>query len=75
RNDFSDPQGGKGICDRQAATIKGDIGRYVNEGSDVTTAIQLNRQFSLVQDLALRLVTLHSTPKPLCFMYKLWPRS
>lgn len=41
RNDFSDPQGGKGICDRQAATIKGDIGRYVNEGNDVTTAIQL----------------------------------
>ena len=27
RNDFSDPQGGKGVCDRQAATIKGDIGR------------------------------------------------
>ena len=26
---------------RQAATIKGDIGRYVNEGNDVTTAIQL----------------------------------
>ena len=22
RNDFSDPQGGKGICNRQAATIK-----------------------------------------------------
>ena len=41
RNDFSDPQGGKGICDRQAATIKGDIGRYVNEGNDVTTAFQL----------------------------------
>ncbi|CAH3166386.1 unnamed protein product, partial [Pocillopora meandrina] len=41
RNDFSDPQGGKGICDRQAVTIKGDIGRYVNEGNDVTTAIQL----------------------------------
>ena len=35
RNDFSDPQGGKGVCDRQAATIKGDIGRYVNEGNDV----------------------------------------
>ncbi|KAK3739225.1 hypothetical protein QZH41_004334 [Actinostola sp. cb2023] len=26
RNDFSDPQGGKGVCDRQAATIKGAIG-------------------------------------------------
>ena len=31
RNDFSDPQGGKGICDRKAATIKEDVGRYVNE--------------------------------------------
>ena len=41
QNDFSDPQGGKGICDRQAATIKGDIGRYVNEGNDVTTATEL----------------------------------
>ena len=41
RNDVSDPQGGKGVCDRQAATIKGDVGRYVNEGHDVTTAVQL----------------------------------
>ncbi|XP_020613523.1 uncharacterized protein LOC110051794 isoform X2 [Orbicella faveolata] len=41
RNDFSDPQGGKGICDRKAATIKGDIGRYVNEGYDVINALQL----------------------------------
>lgn len=41
RNDFSDPQGGKGECDRQAATIKGDVGRYVNEGNDVTNAVEL----------------------------------
>ena len=41
RNDFSDPQGGKGMCDRQAATIKGNVGRYINEGHDVTTAIEL----------------------------------
>lgn len=25
RNDFSDPQGGKGMCNRQAATIKGNV--------------------------------------------------
>ena len=37
RNDFSDPQGGKGMCNRQAATIKGDIGRYVNEGNDLSS--------------------------------------
>ena len=40
RNDFSDPQGGKGVCDRKAATIKGDVGRYVNEGNDVINALQ-----------------------------------
>ena len=40
RNDFSDPQGGKGVCDRQA-TIKGDVGRHINEGHDVTTAVEL----------------------------------
>jgi len=41
RNDFSDPQGGKGVCDRKAATIEGDVGRYVNEGNDVINALQL----------------------------------
>ncbi|CAH3044246.1 unnamed protein product, partial [Pocillopora meandrina] len=40
RNDFSDPKGGKGVCDRKAATIKGDDGRYVNEGNDVINALQ-----------------------------------
>ena len=41
RNDFSDPQGGKGVCDCKAATIKGDVGRYVNEGNDVINSFQL----------------------------------
>ena len=40
RNEFSDPQGGKGICDCKAATIKGDFGRYTNEGNDVINALQ-----------------------------------
>ncbi|CAC5394513.1 unnamed protein product [Mytilus coruscus] len=38
RVDFSDPQGGKCICDRKAAHIKGHIKRYVNEGNNVVTA-------------------------------------
>ena len=38
RVDFSDPQGGKGACDRKAATIKAHVRRYVNEGHDVTNA-------------------------------------
>ena len=41
RNDFSNPQGGKGVCDRKAATIKGRyVERYTNEGNDVTNALQ-----------------------------------
>ena len=40
-NDFSDPQGGKGVCSHQAATIKGDVGRHNNKGHDVTTAAEL----------------------------------
>jgi hypothetical protein len=41
RVDFSDPQGGKGCCDRKAATIKAHIRRYINEGHDVLTANDL----------------------------------
>lgn len=36
--DFADPQGGKSICDRRAAHIKGSIRNYVNEGYNVTTS-------------------------------------
>ena len=39
-NDFSDPQGGRGVSDRKAAAIKGDVGRYVNGGNDVINALQ-----------------------------------
>ena len=38
RVDFNDPQGGKGPCDRKAATIKAHVLRYINEGHDVVTA-------------------------------------
>lgn len=41
RFDFSDPQGGKGEADRQAATIKGHINIYLNEGHDVNSAAQM----------------------------------
>ena len=40
RVDFSDPQGGKGACDRKAANIKAHVRRYVNERHDVETASQ-----------------------------------
>ena len=38
RMDFSDPQGGKGPCDRKPATIKAHVRRYINEEHDVLTA-------------------------------------
>ena len=38
RVDFSDPQGGKGSCDRKAATVKAHVRRFINEGHDVLNA-------------------------------------
>ena len=40
-NDFFDPLGVKELCDQQAVTIKGDSGRYVNEGNNVMNGQQL----------------------------------
>lgn len=41
RIDFSDPQGGKGSCDRKAAQVKAHIKSYVNEDNSVTTPSEL----------------------------------
>ena len=42
RVDFSDPQGGKGPCDRKAAIIKAaHVRRFINEGHNVQTAEDL----------------------------------
>ena len=41
RFDFSDPQGGNGEADRQAATTKGHIGIYLNEGHGVNSPAQM----------------------------------
>ncbi|CAF1174941.1 unnamed protein product [Adineta ricciae] len=38
--DFSDPQSGKGPCDRLAAVIKCFIRRFINEKNDCTNAIE-----------------------------------
>ena len=40
---FSDPQGGKGPADRMAATVKGHISRFVNEGNNVTNAKEMEK--------------------------------
>ena len=36
--DFSDPQGGKGPCDRKAAKIKSHMRIHLNSGNDIETA-------------------------------------
>ena len=38
RLDFSDPQGGKGACDRKSATIKAHMKVHLNEGNDIEDA-------------------------------------
>ncbi|KXJ05237.1 uncharacterized protein LOC114574926, partial [Exaiptasia diaphana] len=39
--DFSDPQGGKGSCDRKAAGLKAKMKVHLNEGNDIETAEQM----------------------------------
>ena len=51
RVDFSDPQGGKGPCDRKAATIKIHVRQYVNVGLDVLTAHDLKKPCCLMEGL------------------------
>lgn len=38
RFDFSEPQNGKGPCDRMSATVKGPVRHHVNEHHDCTTS-------------------------------------
>ena len=41
RFDFSDLQGGKGSCDRKAATTKSHMRTHLNSGHDIETASQM----------------------------------
>lgn len=41
RVDFSNPQGGKGPCDCNAAAIKVCVRHFINEGHDILTADDL----------------------------------
>ncbi|KAK3722873.1 hypothetical protein QZH41_020449, partial [Actinostola sp. cb2023] len=41
RLDFSDPQGGKGSCDRKAVTIKSHMRIHLNSGNDIETQVQM----------------------------------
>ena len=39
--DFSDPQGGKGSCDRKAATIKSHMAIHLNSGHDIESVSRM----------------------------------
>ena len=41
RMDFSDPQGGKGPCDRKAASIKSHMRVHLNQGSNIETSKEM----------------------------------
>ena len=47
RLDFSNPQGGKGSCDRKAATIKSHMRLHLNAGNDVATGDEMIKAIKL----------------------------
>lgn len=62
---FSDFQGGKGPADRMAATIKGHITRFINEGNNVTNAKEMENAILSHGGLpGIRVVMLDSLGEP-----------
>ena len=39
--DFSDPHGGKGPCDRKAASVKNHMRKFLNSGNDIEIVEQM----------------------------------
>ena len=75
RVDFSDPQGGKGPCDRKAATVKAHVRRYINEGHDVLNATDLkNAMLSNggIRDVRVVLVDASSSERPVTQVPMKW---
>ena len=62
RMDFSDPQGGKGACDRKAATIKSHMRLFLNSGNDIETSVQMKRAIESSGGVPNVSVTLASSP-------------
>ena len=58
--DFSDPQGGKGSCDRKAAQIKSHVKSYVNEGHSVTNVRELKPSRGGIPGVRVTVVKVHS---------------
>ena len=63
RIDFSDPQGGKGPCDRKAAQIKTHVKQYINQGHSVTTPADLKKAIESDEGIAGVRVTFVPVPK------------
>ena len=62
---FSDPLGGKGPTDRMAATTKGHITRFINEGNNVTYAKEMENAILSHGGLpGIRVVMLDSLREP-----------
>jgi hypothetical protein len=52
RIDFSEPQAGKGPCDRRAAVIKGEVRRHVNEKHNCTNSVEFVQASKSTQHLS-----------------------
>lgn len=63
RLDFSDPQGGKGACDRKAASIKSHMQIFLNEGHDIETASQMKTAIESSGGIPGVVVTVAETPQ------------
>ena len=63
RIDFSDPQGGKGPCDRKAAQIKTHVKQYINQGHSVTTPADLKKAIESDEGIAGVRVTVVPVPR------------
>lgn len=62
---FSDPQSGKGQCDRRAAHFKGHFRRIVNGGKNITNADEIVQSFENIPDSIAFLCELSDNiPKP-----------
>ena len=48
RMDFSDPQGGKGSCDRKAATIKSHMAIHLFSGHDIESVSQMQEAIASI---------------------------
>jgi hypothetical protein len=52
RIDFSEPQAGKGPCDRRAAVIKGEVRRHIDEKHNCTNSVEFVQASKSTQHLS-----------------------